>query len=82
MNNEKLNEFEVPAGTKGAWLCVDHDGTEMIFSAKPIRDPNTNSYWTLHTTNASEQHCVELPNGSIEKLIGKKLTWKNEPYKL
>ena len=25
---------------------------------------------------------VELPNGSIEKLIGKKISWENEPIKI
>ena len=25
---------------------------------------------------------IKLPNGSIEKLIGKKITWKDEPVKI
>ena len=27
-------------------------------------------------------HCIELPDGSIEKLIGKKLTWDDNPVEL
>lgn len=26
--------------------------------------------------------CIELPSGSIAKLIGRELTWEDEPYEL
>lgn len=85
----KLEEFKdiklsvnVPAGSPGPWLCVDKDGTELIFASKPIRDVNRNSFWTMSTTKAPVQDVVTLPKGSIKKLIGRQLTWKDEPYKI
>lgn len=74
--------INVPAGSPGPWLCVDKDGTELIFASKPIRDVNRNSFWTMSTTKASVQDVVTLPKGSIKKLIGRQLTWKDEPYKI
>ena len=67
---------------KGPYLTVDKDGTECIFKTCPIRNVNGAGYWTLETTHDPDQDNVELPKGSIEKLIGKKLTWKDEPYRL
>ena len=78
---EKNNIQSLP-GTPGPWLCVDKDGTELIFSSRPIRDPNRNSYWTMCTVHAPKEEVIELPKGTIQKIIGKNLTWKNEPYKL
>lgn len=74
--------FEHPAGAPGPWLCVDKDGTELVFESKPIRDANRRRYWTLCTVHAPNENFVELPKGTIQKIIGKKLTWKDEPYKL
>lgn len=65
-----------------AWLCVDEDGDEMIFDNKPKRDtsPTCGGYWSRNEEN---DYCnVDLPKGTIKKLIGKKLTWESEPYEL
>ena len=35
--------------------------------------------WTISYDATS---CIELPKGSIEKLIGKKLTWRNNPVEI
>lgn len=67
------------------WLAVNKNGTETVSPQKPIRDFMEWSY--------SEEICVEsecgsveltimLPKGSIYKLIGKELTWNDEPVKL
>lgn len=66
-----------------AWLCVDEDGDEtMIFDNKPKRDasPTCGGYWSRN----EENDCcnVDLPKGTIKKLIGKELTWESEPYEL
>lgn len=55
-----------------AYLAVDSDGSEWIFESKPEKD-NVWSTW---------DNFVELPYGSIEKLIGKKLTWEHEPVEI
>lgn len=53
-----------------AWLAVDKDGDEYIYSSKPDR-------YEIVFTNYKKY--AQLPKGSIEKLIGKKLTWDDEP---
>ncbi len=61
-----------------AWLCVDEDGQEMIFDNKPHRDNSSlGGYWSNHE---ERDFCnVDLPAGTIKKLIGHDLTWKDEP---
>lgn len=56
-----------------AWLAVDMTGVETIYECKPRRDV---VIWKPKT-----KHFVELPKGSIKKLIGKDLTWEDEPVK-
>lgn len=38
------------------------------------------NYGSLQTIKQTTKSI--LPNGSIEKLIGKKLTWEDDPYKM
>lgn len=54
-----------------AWLAVDEDGMECAYSSKPV--------WEEYQWTPWEEGCnyVILPKGSIEKLIGKKLTWED-----
>ena len=59
-----------------AYLCVNPDGEELIFSDLPKRGK---WYWEY---NWSNDVCVELPHGSIAKLIGRELTWEDEPVEL
>ena len=68
--------------SNGPYVCVDRDGTEVIFESCPIRDVNRKGYWTLATTGDPRDNCIILPQGTIKRLIGKELTWKNKPYKL
>lgn len=58
------------------WLCVDKDGSEWAFDGLPERG-ETGWYITYESTS-----CVELPKGSVEKLIGKKLTWRCKPVEI
>lgn len=58
-----------------AWLAVDLFGNEYIFTGKPTKGEtywNENDYWDE----------VELPKGSIKKLIGYELTWEDEPIEI
>lgn len=71
------------------WLVVSKDGTEFIFEIEPYRcpcdaeNPDDKFYWDYGCWNyGSARGYIELPKGSIEKLIGKKLTWNDEPVKL
>ena len=58
-----------------AYLACDADGSEFIYNTKPMRD-NKTRVWGGVTK------CIELPPGSIAKLIGRELTWEDEPYEL
>ena len=57
-----------------AWLCKDKDGTESVFKRKPNR-------WDKRGT-WSEFPYIQLPKGSIRKLIGREVTWEDEPVEL
>lgn len=81
-----------------AWLAVDKNGIEAVFRRKPKRIKRTNkwndavekfvyeggwyhpAYGSLQTIKQTTKSI--LPKGSIEKLIGKTLTWADDPYKL
>ena len=56
-----------------AWVAVDGSEAEYIYESKPHREVDI---WF--------EHCdfVELPKGSIKKLIGKDLTWSDNPIEL
>ena len=56
-----------------AYLAVDCAGNEWIFPAKPKKD--INGFWWMH-----EADSIKLPQGTIERLVGKKLTWDDDPY--
>lgn len=60
-----------------AFIAVDKNEEEWIYTDEPVRcheferwQPKINYGW------------VYLPKGTIEKLIGKKLTWEDEPVEL
>lgn len=65
-----------------AYLAVDKDGGEAIYNHKPFRGINkvkpVTEMWFLPKIGS---HYIRLPKGSIKKLIGKDLTWNDEPVK-
>lgn len=63
------------------YLAVNLDGTEIVFSSLPQR---CGDFWVgLSEDEAGwdEDFSVILPKGTIKKLIGKELTWEDEPYR-
>jgi hypothetical protein len=56
-----------------AWLAVDENGTEGIYQCQPEK---LSCEWGL----AGDY--VVLPKGTIKKLIGRELTWNDEPVEL
>ena len=58
-----------------AWLAVDKDGSEYIYEEKPRKCEN------MYTPQVSEYdyeemtHNIKLPKGTIEKILGRKLTF-------
>ena len=74
--------------TATAWLGTNKNGTETISPGKPER-----SYWNggewcyeeevyVESETGTECLTIEIPSGSIEKLIGRKLTWDDEPVEI
>ena len=59
-----------------AWLAVDKDGAEYIYDGEPqYCDP-------IWLTGTDGQNMVRLPKGSIEKLIGKTMSWKDDTVEI
>ena len=58
-----------------AWLAVDKNGREYIYEAKPFRGDEC-------FFPSDDGNCVELPKGTIKKLINKTLTWRNNPVEI
>ena len=61
-----------------AWLAVDKDSTENIYNIEPIRDLQVDR-WDIAT---DDSWWIELPKGTIKKIIGKTLTWQDVPIKI
>lgn len=62
-----------------AWLAVDGDDTEIIFEVKPKRSKQ-GKIWQL-PSKYSNYSVIYLRKGTIEKIIGRKLTWEDDPVK-
>ena len=64
-----------------AWVAVDKNGYEGIFANCPIR--RDGQWWDLvEEDNYSYDTELFLPKGSIKKLIGRDLTWEDNPVEL
>lgn len=57
-----------------AWLAVDRSGQEIIGDIRPLRD---SMIWDFKS-----YHYILLPNGTIKKLIGRDLTWEDDPVEI
>jgi hypothetical protein len=62
-----------------AWVAVDIDGSEYMYNYKPVRILKYKNWYNRTVCNAKH---IKLPKGTIEKLIGIKLTWDNDCIKL
>ena len=64
-----------------AYVAVHDDGKEGIFENKPSRKGGL--WWdTVYIDYTNYDTEIALPKGSIKKLIGRDLTWKDEPVEL
>ena len=57
-----------------AWIAVDEDKDEWIYMQKPER------VGACYDTVSDD--CQLLPDGTIKRLIGRKLTWDDEPVEI
>ena len=72
-----------------SWVCVDGHGNERIFPEKPNRSfPEMNlevewgQCWEVCCIDNKFKHGVILPKGTIKHLIGREMSYKDEPIKL
>lgn len=67
-----------------AWLVVNKNGEEIINKTPPKRDFEVGE-WDCFAENVAgwyDDYSIFLPKGSIKKLIGRDLTWEDEPVEL
>lgn len=84
----KILESKI-GGIVMAWVCVGYSGEELVFVNKPHRRISKNVFH--FDENDIFEHewiddkycsCINLPKGSIKKLIGIELSWDDEPVEL
>ncbi len=56
-----------------AFLVCERDGSEYIYHHRPDR---------IDDAYFDGEYPIRLPKGSIARLIGRELTWDDEPYRL
>ena len=61
-----------------AWVCVNERGMESIYEFKPRRITGKGYFGDWGT----KYDVIGLPKGSIKRLIGKDLSWSDEPVEL
>lgn len=59
-----------------AWLGYNVVNGECIFKYKPVKGLFG---WEPSVFYGEDTECIELPEGTIQKLIGKRLTEKDDP---
>ena len=65
-----------------AWLAVHKNGKEGIFSHKPTRVKELDVWYDGEEEGIFYDSEISLPKGSIKKLIGRDLTWEDNPVEL
>ena len=60
-----------------AWVAVNTYGIENIYESEPYRE--SGHWWDDNNGPDTE---ISLPKGSIRKLIGRDLTWEDNPVEL
>ena len=59
-----------------SWLAVDKNGRECVYQFRPKRGVDQ------FIPKYSYSMWLAIPKGSIKKLIGKDLTWRDDPVEL
>ena len=66
-----------------AWLAVNKDGSEVVSVFEPYRTKNDTWNCNTEIDDGWEETFIiqisSLPKGSIEKLLGYKMTWTDDP---
>lgn len=60
-----------------AWLAKCIDETEYIFDREPYKEVG---YW--YNPRRLDGDTIKLPEGTIEKIIGRELKWNDNPVEI
>ena len=74
---DKILEPKI-GGIVMAWVAVTKQGREFISMCKPIRVTDEDNYYGWKDTFTE----ISLYSGSIKKLIGRELSFSDEPVEL
>ena len=65
-----------------AWVAVNKNGAEYIYEEIPERCFGLQCGPTFCECQERIYDSIKLPHGSIKKLIGRELSWNDEPIEL
>lgn len=68
---------------KKVWLAVNEDGQEVMIVSTNIPHRMSTGWWTPYDVDSIVNYDIHyLDDGYIEKRLGKKLTWEDEPVEI
>lgn len=70
----------IMVSTIWTFLAVNKDGTEVISHCPMNRDEDEWVSLTEDNYGCPEDMAFKIPKGTIRKIIGKELTWADEPF--
>lgn len=67
-----------------AWLAVNKDGSEIISQERLNKDFVSKRWvsYRLYSDGKYYPAIIYLPKGTIKKIIGRELNWKDEPVEI
>lgn len=65
-----------------AWVAKDKNGEEYLYEEKPSRGYGCIWRAIFYDDKDRNSDFIELPKGSIKKLIGRELSWSDDPVEL
>jgi hypothetical protein len=63
------------------WAVVDKNGTEWLYNHVPLRSNGSGKYWRCND-DVFAPCFVQIPTGTMEFIVGKKIYWEDEPIRL
>lgn len=64
-----------------AWIAVDQNGDVWITSAKPYRVPSSTGHGCWEVKDSINDG-FQLEAGGLELLLGRQMTWADEPIEI
>ena len=63
------------------WIAVDKNSKEFIYNYKPERSDEYGEWFVPKSYLGSDENfqCIPLVKGSINLIVGRNMTWEDEP---